>query len=310
MNSQAKPSFMDSDPAVSILDLGRERIDQHFSLMMLSEAETLEGVDIEALHIMRVASRRLRVAISVFGKTLKDPIPSDIQSYLRETGHKLGAVRDFDVLLQIIEEDLKVKSPEERAALQDIVQFCERERSLLRREMVAHINSEPYRQFKDFFRTMRAQQSLRPESEINQISAISFARAAIRKKQRAVLSPDKLSREIPIESLHRIRIAIKKLRYTVEFFMEPLALDAAEYLERLRLIQDQLGMIHDIHYLIHQGGKMRRSENLASVPPSVKADLKTVVLDRYLQEKTELLEEMIDHFLKCYKNSHIESIKL
>jgi len=90
--------------------------------------------------------------------------------------------------------------------------------------------------------------------------------------------------------------------------MEPLFPDAGDYLERLMLIQDQLGLIHDVHFLILQVEKMSRLDILANDPPTVKAGLSTAVIDQYFQQKIRFLEEMMDRFLQDYKASHLENI--
>jgi CHAD domain-containing protein len=48
-----------------------------------------------------------------------------------------------------------------------------------------------------------------------------------------------------VAELHAMRIAAKKLRYTMECFSAVYPDELAEYLSVIRVVQDQLGMIHD-----------------------------------------------------------------
>jgi CHAD domain-containing protein len=48
-----------------------------------------------------------------------------------------------------------------------------------------------------------------------------------------------------VETLHRLRIAAKRLRYALEFFGETLGPDSARLLERVVALQDHLGCLHD-----------------------------------------------------------------
>jgi CHAD domain-containing protein len=52
------------------------------------------------------------------------------------------------------------------------------------------------------------------------------------------------------ESLHNMRIATKRLRYTLEIFAPTLPSDAIAVLETIETIQEQLGAIHDLDILI------------------------------------------------------------
>jgi CHAD domain-containing protein len=72
---------------------------------MLSFADAVRlGEDIEALHDMRVASRRTRAAISVFESAFADP---DLAAFERETRtvtRALGTARDLDVMIETLEQ--------------------------------------------------------------------------------------------------------------------------------------------------------------------------------------------------------------
>jgi CHAD domain-containing protein len=50
---------------------------------------------------------------------------------------------------------------------------------------------------------------------------------------------------VPLELLHRLRIAFKGLRYTLEFFREVLGRDAGKLIEEIKTLQDHLGDLQD-----------------------------------------------------------------
>jgi inorganic triphosphatase YgiF len=76
------------------------------------------------------------------------------------------------------------------------------------------------------------------------------------------------------DALHDLRIAAKRLRYTVELFQDVLAPDAPELIERLKDLQDDLGYIHDRDVLAglardeHRAAADREAELLAGVATS------------------------------------------
>ena len=75
-------------------------------------------------------------------------------------------------------------------------------------------------------------------------------------------------------ALHDLRIAAKRLRYTVELFQDVLPPDAPKLIERLKDLQDDLGFIHDRDVLAelaraeHRAAAEREAELLAGVATS------------------------------------------
>ena len=69
----------------------------HFARVGEHESGTLEGTDIEELHDMRVATRRMRAALRIFDGYLDPQDVRPLLKGLRRTGRALGTVRDLDV---------------------------------------------------------------------------------------------------------------------------------------------------------------------------------------------------------------------
>ncbi len=89
---------MQSDEAMS--EAGRKAMYTHFLKMLANEAGTRLGEDIEALHDMRVSTRRMRAAYRIFADYFTEKAIAPFNKGLRRTGAMLGAVRDLDVLLE------------------------------------------------------------------------------------------------------------------------------------------------------------------------------------------------------------------
>ncbi|MEJ2326812.1 MAG: CHAD domain-containing protein, partial [Chromatiaceae bacterium] len=87
--------------AIQTLDLrkdaARKPLYFHFLRKLYHEPGTRLGEDIEELHDMRVATRRMRAAFQVFGDYLDMDKMKVFLKGLRRTGRALGAVRDLDV---------------------------------------------------------------------------------------------------------------------------------------------------------------------------------------------------------------------
>ena len=72
-------------------------------MLALVEAVRL-GEDIEAVHDMRVASRRLRAALDVFGAAFPDPAFGKLTGEVKAVTDELGAARDLDVMIEALEK--------------------------------------------------------------------------------------------------------------------------------------------------------------------------------------------------------------
>ena len=72
----------------------------HLARMLAAEAGTRAGEDIEQLHKMRVATRRMRSMWRVFDGAYRPRVQERYVRELRVVAAQLGAVRDLDVLIE------------------------------------------------------------------------------------------------------------------------------------------------------------------------------------------------------------------
>lgn len=94
------------DYGVSIL---KERLEK-----MLSYREAmLRGDDVETLHDMRVASRRLRAALTVFAPAFQSEDFRLLEAEVKNVTTALGEARDLDVMMEEMQR-MKLKLPAEQ----------------------------------------------------------------------------------------------------------------------------------------------------------------------------------------------------
>jgi CHAD domain-containing protein len=107
---------------------------RHEEMMSFAQV-ALEGRDIEGVHDMRVASRRLRAALELF----EDVFPrNELRPMLRQVkrlADALGEVRDRDVLLARVEAERQTHPPSQRLALEDLEADLREQRDLARRDL-------------------------------------------------------------------------------------------------------------------------------------------------------------------------------
>jgi CHAD domain-containing protein len=274
---------------------------------MLNEKDALAGHDIEALHRMRVASRRLRVAINVFDKELVYCIPKGIRKCLRKTGRRLGEVRDYDVLIELLEHDLSKVTGEVDPMLRMFNNFCYVERDRQRLRLSRFMVGNSYVAMKDYFLSIRNLETTETTAVLNQQPLDDFTCAAIQKKQTGLYPPEVLSPDTPVETLHAIRISVKKLRYTVEFFAGTFKGRFDDYLNRLKLVQDHLGKIHDTHYLLEKVHSFGTGQGIKSAYESPRLGTKSS--KEYIHRKRKTLIKMIEKFPVVYQNARLSQFR-
>jgi len=110
----------------------RERIQRLASL----SAPVRKAEDIEAVHDMRVASRRLRAALAVFEPAFACPAYAALVREVRTITRALGAARDLDVMIQTLERlDLTIPK-RQRAGLEAFIEEQRARREDAQRDVI------------------------------------------------------------------------------------------------------------------------------------------------------------------------------
>ena len=233
----------------AMAEAGRKVLRYHFARMIMHEEGTRLGEDIEELHKMRVATRRMRAAFLVFGDAFE---PQTIRPYikgLRKTARALGRVRDLDVFMEKAQSYIG-KLPEDHVTGMEPLQAewtAQRDDARLR--MIAFLDSDNYQVFKRKFNIFLSTSGAgaRPfrrdipiPYRVREVAPfLVYARLA------EVRAFGSFLVDASIENLHALRIEMKKLRYTVEFFREVLAPEANAVIDEMKSMQDHLGDLND-----------------------------------------------------------------
>lgn len=238
-------------PEDTIAEAFRKTLSFHFARMLEHESGTRAGEDIEALHDMRVATRRMRAAFLVFGRYVEAQPLKPLLKGLRRTGRTLGAVRDLDVFREKVQHYLDTLPEERRAELDPLLKALNQQREAARASMLAYLDSPAYHHWVEHFQQTLHQPlpeppplteaGPRPRQACHLIPLLVFERwANVRAFEPWVGLPD-----TPLSRYHQLRIAAKGLRYTLEFFGELLGKEAKSCLEQVKALQDHLGDLQD-----------------------------------------------------------------
>lgn len=244
------PGILPDDP---MSEAGRKTLHFHFLRMLRYEPGTRQGEDIEALHDMRVATRRMRAAFRVFGDYFEPKALTPHLKGLRRTGRVLGAVRDLDVFREQTQLYADGQPESGQAGLEGFLAKLESRRKDARAEMIRYLDGERYRRFVrrfgEFVETEgKGSRQVAPNGgeprpyRVRHVapSAIYERLAAVRSYDEWVCIPDP-----PLSRLHALRIACKRLRYTLEFFEEVLGSGTKALIKEIVAMQDLLGGLQD-----------------------------------------------------------------
>jgi CHAD domain-containing protein len=224
--------------------------------------------DVRDVHQARVASRRLRELLPVFASGLPGAKARSARRMLRRVTRALGGVREIDVSLVSLAD---VRDPAVSRATAEAVQASLRhEREARRHEMLARLGRIDTLKLKVRLERIAACVD-GPERE-----PIWRSRLSRRLTTRASALEDAIAHAGPVyaaEPLHAVRIAVKKLRYTLELADESGAGPARAMVRTLKAAQDTLGHIHDLVVLTSHTSAMGAAGNEPRVGPEEIAGL-------------------------------------
>jgi triphosphatase len=218
--------------------------------VLANEVPAVSGIDPEGVHQMRVSLRRMRSALAVFKSMIDASGCQVLNDEFKWLADSLGAARDWDVFVdEILGPVCGVGIDMEGLAL--LRQRAEAERTAGYGESAAAIGSVRYTKlviglakFIDTHAWMPAAEAdaalLRAPVDAVAGKILSAAYKKVRKKARGL-------RDMDVADRHRVRIALKKFRYTSEFLqaLYPDA-DVRRFNKALARMQDQFGHLNDV----------------------------------------------------------------
>ena len=222
-------------------------LDKSEPLFALEEAAA-SGADMDAVHDMRVASRRLRETMRLLEPLYPQPEFRAWYRRVRAITGALGPVRDADVFIDEFSRLAKDLADGGRRAVAFLVgrRMGTREQQLVAlNRALAHLDlADSRRSLRKLARSIGAS----PQAKR---SLASFAHAAVAERASIVFGalPGALPQDNVLQQ-HALRIDFKRLRYAVEVFAPVYGDDFDELHDTLTAFQDTLGDLHDQHLFL------------------------------------------------------------
>lgn len=211
----------------------------------------LRDRDLEGVHQMRVALRRLRSALGLFRPLLNEAALQPLLDELRWLGAPLGRKRDLDVFLTETLNPLRsLPAPPKR--LQHLATVLEDRRAAAQVALDSALNAPRLAALRlalaAFLSAVaRGDAAVIGDTALAADSADAFAVPVLRKRRKKLKALGSRHDELDVAALHELRIQAKKLRYAAEFFRPIFARRKAarRFIAALAQLQDCLGMLND-----------------------------------------------------------------
>ena len=188
------------------------------------------------VHDLRVALRRCRTMADALTDTNPSPGWNKLKRSSKKVFHTLGELRDVQVEQEWFKKLLS-GATDARTQLLKRLRVLENERLREAQKELDHFDRKEWR---------KLSRKLRSKADMFPVGSVVFQRQALMKLNDAVALYHQARKRKSGVAWHRVRVAIKRFRYTVENFL-PQHYEA--WARDLKETQDLLGEIHDLDVL-------------------------------------------------------------
>jgi len=285
------------------------------NLLDAMEQET-EGVkagkDSENVHRMRVASRRIRAAMAIFEDCFPARRFKTWRKEIKNVTRMLGEARDTDVQIYFLEGLKKEqRSPKALPGIDFMLEAKRKIRAELQVPLISALNEMQERgtieEITSFLDQIKAEVKDDSPIHIRTQGNLILAREKMNKKIRELLEHQPFVHDPQaILEHHAMRIAAKRLRYTMEAF-RPLFDDGlAEEIKVVKKVQELLGDLHDCDvWIMYIDSVMKvETKDMRKMRPGIEAIRK----DR-ASRRVSVYKEFVDYWDALMENDFIKKME-
>jgi CHAD domain-containing protein len=228
----------------------------------------------DEIHQLRVAARRLRVALRLFARLLPSHAVARLRAEVRWFATSLGDVRDLDVYGESFKAYAQTAPPALRGGLSAYELYLRRERAEARqRAAAAFASPRTAALFLDLERFASTGPSAAALRRWRSLKVRDAVQRGIRRSVARVRRLGEPLAEHPVpKALHDLRIKAKRLRYELEFFAEVYP-HLKQTAKTCKTLQDLLGTHQDAYTanarLRNYSTLLRKQGSGAKLPPAL-----------------------------------------
>lgn len=275
------------DCAADALLWAAEVLRVRFEEIVSLRGAALDFSDIEGVHGMRVATRRLRSALHDFAPLMKKRLPKSLRKDLKQIADALGAVRDQDVAIVALE---RLQAEAESELIKQGVGKFIKERSELRDaarlDLTEAIAISRMNTLQEKFSASLDKAISRKKSK----RTVSFNEAghdAVAAGFKDLINlGGSLYRPFNITEQHEMRIAAKRLRYAIELFVACWGASIAPFAEEIAEMQSFLGEAHDCDVWIESLGERLEQERADAATDEGDYQTAAWLLSEFVKKRT------------------------
>ncbi len=264
------PADVKLDARMEAIEAFRAIALYQLEVMVLNEPGVLRGEDVEFLHDFRVALRRTRSLLGQLKGVLSADVTATFKADFSWLGSQTGRVRDLDVWLEQLSEQIPLLPVDLQPGMTPLLQFIRSDQRRHKRALDKVITAESYQHLKARWQELLDNLTPQQQGPFASEPIAVLAAARLHKRIRQILKDGyAITHASPDEQLHTLRIDCKKARYLLEFFGPLFASRAMKrMIKQLKKLQSTLGSFQDIatqrHNLNTTLDRMRRQKKLSS----------------------------------------------
>lgn len=266
---------------------GGKILAQQLTKMLEHEAGSRTGEDIESVHDMRVATRRMRSLLRLLKRYYQSKSVNKYGKSLQMIARTLGEVRDFDVLISDLQMFASDQKEDVKATIVTLIARLDKRRQKARAKLIQFFDSPAYSKFIPRFSQfiIKAQETPPIDGDETPHQIRHLLPILLHERLAAVRAYETVVDGIDEDTLHALRVEFKRLRYAVEFFHPVLGSSADSFVDEIKTMQDNLGRANDLAVF------QSRIKSLKKLKPEEKALVKD-----YLKSRKRELKALREQF--------------
>lgn len=267
-----------AESTAPLAELGRVLLRRHFRRMLQAERDVRADREIEAVHALRVATRRLRATLKLLAPVAPPAATRRFSRAVQRVARVAGAVRDRDVLLVHLDA-ATLPDEAQHAALAEVRASVAAARADAHARLIARLDSSDHELFKHAFANFMVSEA----GWDNSVRVRDVAGSILWRHYEALRAYDRGGLPEDIAEIHAMRIEGKRLRYVLELFTDTFGARVNQVVEPLVAFQDHVGALNDVAVAAHI---------LAADAPADTADAVAAYMALRNAEATQLLGEL------------------
>jgi CHAD domain-containing protein len=293
------------DPEDTMAEAGRKNLLADFIQMLERETGSRIGEDIENVHQMRVATRRMRSAFRLLSEHYK---PGPTRPYikgLRQIARRLGKIRDLDVMIDDLQQYQAKQPPEHAHVFDSIIERLDKRRRRARKKLNRFLDGPEYQSFIQQYAQFLTKPGKGARSQdadgvvpyqVRHVlpTLIHQHLAAVRAYDTVIDKQDQLT-------LHALRIEFKRLRYAITYFTDVLGSSAGEYISDIKKMQDHLGRLNDAYVAVNRLQALLDDDELT--------EEQTTLIRTYIEQLETEQRQRIADFPEAWQKFNTRSVQ-